>query len=98
MTDKKFNDPIDVNKLFSKCMTESSTEKLTARTVATYITSPFAIHCDKFAPEAEKDEITAFEELLFQRGNDHEDQTVRDKFPNSLILSLFVMSLIVAYV
>jgi len=74
--------PVDVNKLFSKCMTESVTEKLTARTVATYITSPFAIHCDKFAPEAEKDEITAFEELLFQRGNDHEDQTVHDKFPN----------------
>jgi len=74
--------PVDVNKLFSKCMTESVTEKLTARTVATYITSPFAIHCDKFAPEAEKDEITAFEELLFQRGNDHENQTVHAKFPN----------------
>jgi len=78
--------PVDVNKLFSECMTESDTEKLTARTVATYITSPFAIHCDKFAPEAEKDEITAFEELLFQRGNDHEDQTVHDKFPNSVTM------------
>jgi len=78
--------PVDVNELFSECMIESATEKLTARTVATYITSPFAIHCDKFAPEAEKDEITAFEELLFQRGNDHEDQTVRDKFPNSVTI------------
>jgi len=78
--------PIDVNELFLKCMTESDIEKLTARTVVTYITSPFAIHCDKFAPEAEKDEITAFEELLFQRGNDHEDQTVRDKFPNSVTI------------
>jgi len=78
--------PVDVNELFLKCMTESVTEKLTARTVATYITSPFAIHCDRFAPEAEKDEITAFEELLFQRGNDHEDQTVRDKFPNSVTI------------
>ena len=47
--------PVDVNELFSECMTESVTEKLTARTVATYITSPFAIHCDRFAPEAEKD-------------------------------------------
>ena len=44
MIDNKFNDPVDVNELFSKCMTESATEKLTARTVATYITSPFAIH------------------------------------------------------
>ena len=47
--------PIDVNELFLKCMTESVTEKLTARTVTKYITSPFAIHCDKFAPEAEKE-------------------------------------------
>ena len=26
MTDKKFNDPVDVNKLFSKCMTETHLE------------------------------------------------------------------------
>jgi len=78
--------PVDADELFLKCMAESVTEKLTAKTVATYITSPFAIHCDRFAPEAEKDEITAFEELLFQRGNDHEDQTVRDKFPNSVTM------------
>ena len=57
--------PVDVDELFSKCMTESDIEKLTARTVIQYITSPFAIHCDKFAPEAERDEITAFEDLLF---------------------------------
>ena len=60
--------PVDVDELFSKCVTESDIEKLTARTVIQYITSPFAIHCDKFAPEAERDEITAFEDLLFQRG------------------------------
>ena len=63
---------VDVNELFVKCMTDSVTEKLTATTVATYITSPFAIHCDKFAPEAERDEKSAFVELLFQRGKDFE--------------------------
>ena len=59
--------PVDVDELFSKCMTESDTEKLTARTVVTQITSPFAIHCDKFAPKDEKEERKpAFEELLSQ--------------------------------
>ena len=82
MTDKKFNDPVDVNELFSKCMTESVTEKLTARTVAAYITSPFEIYCNNFVSETEKDEITEYQKLLFQRGNDHENQTVHDKFPN----------------
>ena len=78
--------PVDVDELFSKCMTESDAEKLTARTVVQYIASPFAIHCDKFAPEAERDEKTAFEKLLFQLGNDYEDQIVRDKFPNSVTI------------
>ena len=78
--------PIDVNELFLKCMTESDIEKLTARTVIKYISSPFAIHCDKFAPEAERDEKSAFVELLFQRGKDFEEQYVRDKFPNAVTI------------
>jgi len=78
--------PVDVDELFSKCMTESDAEKLTARTVVQYIASPFAIHCDKFAPEAERDEKSAFDELLFQRGKDFEAQYVRDKFPNSVTI------------
>ena len=78
--------PVDADELFSKCMTESDAEKLTARTVIKYITMPFAIHCDKFAPEAERDEKSAFDELLFQRGKDFEAQYVRDKFPNSVTI------------
>ena len=74
--------PVDVNELFLKCMAESVTEKLTARTVAAYITSPFEIYCNNFVSEAEKDEITEYQKLLFQRGNDHENQTVHAKFPN----------------
>ena len=74
--------PVDVNELFVKCMTDSAAEKLTATTVATYITSPFAIHCNNFVSEAERDEITEYQKLLFQRGNDHENQTVHAKFPN----------------
>jgi len=66
---------VDVNELFLKCMTESVTEKLTARTVAAYITSPFEIYCNNFVSEAEKDEITEYQKLLFQRGNDHENRT-----------------------
>ena len=61
MIDNKFNDPVDVNELFSKCMTESVTEKLTARTVAAYITSPFEIYCNNFVSEAEQDEITEYQ-------------------------------------
>jgi hypothetical protein len=56
-------------------------ERLTATTVSTYLTSPFAIHCNKFASEDEKDELTEYQKMLFERGNEHETQTIRGKYP-----------------
>ena len=63
-------------------MTGSVSELLTATTVATYITSPFAIHCNRFVSEDEKDNITEYQKLLSQRGKEHETQTVDSKYPN----------------
>jgi len=73
---------VDVNNLFSKCMQGSITDALTATTVASYITSPFAIYCNKFVSKNEKDEITEYLKLLSQRGNEHESQTVHGRYPN----------------
>ncbi|MCH7560238.1 MAG: TM0106 family RecB-like putative nuclease [Thaumarchaeota archaeon] len=73
---------VNASDLFSRCMAESVDERLTATTVATYITSPFTIHCNKFAPADEKDEITEYQKLLFQRGNEHETQIVSDNYPD----------------
>ena len=72
---------VDTNELFSKCMAGTADERLTATTVSTYLTSPFAIHCNKFAPEDEKDELTEYQKMLFERGNEHETQTIRSKYP-----------------
>ena len=74
--------PVDANELFSRCMTESVAEKLTATTVATYITSPYAIYCEKFVYKEERDSITDYQELLFQRGNDLETETVSNNYPD----------------
>ncbi len=73
---------VDSNELFSKCMIQSIDERLTARTVTTYLTSPFAIHCHKFVSEEEKDEMSEYQKLLFQRGNEHEIKTVYEKYPD----------------
>ena len=73
---------VDVNDLFSRCMTKSVSESLTATTVAKYITSPFAIYCNKFVSEDERDSITEYQKLLFQRGKEHETQTVQTKYPD----------------
>ena len=78
---------VDANNLFSKCMNELITERLTATTVADYVTSPFSIHCNKFVSKEEQDPITEYQKLLFQRGHDHENQTVREKFPEMAEIS-----------
>ena len=73
---------VNASDLFSRCMAKSVDERLTATTVATYITSPFTIHCNKFAPADERDEMTEYQKLLFQRGNEHETQIVSDNYPD----------------
>lgn len=72
---------IDVSSILGKCLTPSALVSLTAITVAKHMTSPFAIHCDKFVSEKEKDNISNYQKLLFQRGKEHETQTVQNKYP-----------------
>ena len=78
--------PVDTNELFSKCMKESTVERLTATTVAKYITSPFTIHCNKFVDKNEQDEITEYLQLLSQQGIEHESKTVQEKYPDITII------------
>lgn len=73
--------PVNASDLFSRCMAGSVAESLTATAVATYISSPFAIYCNTFVPADERDEITEYLKLLSQRGNEHETQIVRDRYP-----------------
>ena len=78
---QKMAKPVNIHDLFSRCMAGTVDERLTATTVSTYLTSPFAIHCHRFAPENEKDEMTEYQKLLFERGNEHETQTVQMRYP-----------------
>lgn len=71
-----------VDSIFGKCLTPMVSESLTATTVAMYLTSPFAIHCNKFVSEKEKDSISKYQQLLFERGKEHETLTVQSKFPD----------------
>ncbi len=73
---------LDVNKIFENCLKPLSSESLTATTVAMYLSSPFAIYCNKFVPENEKDTKSEYQQLLFERGNEHETQTVQAKYPD----------------
>jgi predicted RecB family nuclease len=72
---------VDVHELFTKCMKKSTHESLTASTVATCLVSQFTVHCNQFAPEEEKDEISEYDQMLSQKGKEHEVETVRENYP-----------------
>lgn len=72
---------VDIGSILEKCLTPSTFDHLTATLVAKYITSPFAIHCSKFAPEGEKDDLGKYQQMLFERGKAHEIKTVQAKYP-----------------
>ena len=72
----------NINDILLKCLAPTTLESLTATIVARYMTSPFEIHCNKFAPEQEKDSLSKYQQLLFERGREHEVQTVQDKYPD----------------
>ena len=72
---------VDAKDLFDKCMENSIHEPLTASVVDTCLVSPFTVHCNKFAPEEEKDEISEYDQLLSKRGKEHEIQTVHANYP-----------------
>ena len=78
---------LEVDGLFHRCMKKSIHEPLTASMIATCLVSPFTTHCNKFAPEDEKDEISEFDKLLSQRGKEHEIQTVHANYPGITAIS-----------
>ena len=74
---------MEINNLISECMKKSSFEPLTARTVTTYLNSPFAVYCEKFVSKDERDEISEYDKSLFKKGKDHERKIVDEKYPDA---------------
>jgi uncharacterized protein len=54
---------------------------VTARDVALYHSSPYAIFCEHFVAETEKDPMSPYRELLLQRGMEHEHQVIGQRYP-----------------
>ena len=85
---KRMKSSADIESLVLKCMTKSPNhEPLTARTVASCLDSPYSIYCEKFVDKEEKDEISEYDKLLFQKGNDHETNVIREQYPDAVSVS-----------
>lgn len=63
----------NIDRVYHKCLSPSTEDRITARTIYNYVISPFMVHCDKFAPEDKKDPLRGYQKLLFEQGRTHED-------------------------
>ncbi|MBM4271415.1 MAG: TM0106 family RecB-like putative nuclease [Deltaproteobacteria bacterium] len=67
--------------IYRRCIAGPFKAELTAQNVSLYHTSPFTIYCEKFVPEAEKDPLSPYRELLQERGIEHERRILEQEYP-----------------
>ncbi|RJQ19785.1 TM0106 family RecB-like putative nuclease [Candidatus Woesearchaeota archaeon] len=71
--------------LFEECMQGEWPKKfITGSTVGRYVTSPFLVWCDFFAPKDAKDPPSAYLHVLFERGIAHEKKVLDEQFGDAL--------------
>lgn len=67
--------------IFHQCMSGPHKGELTAQNVSLYHISPYAIYCDRFVSQDEKDPRSPYRELLHERGQEHEERVIEKEYP-----------------
>jgi uncharacterized protein len=70
-----------INEVFGRCTSGSQPGELTAQNVSLYHTSPFAIYCEKFVSQDEREPRSPYRELLQERGQEHERRVIEREYP-----------------
>ena len=65
-----------IDKILRQHLAPGEEEPIWATDVARYVTSPFALYCDMFAPEEERDDDSPLLEMLKERGLAHEQEVI----------------------
>ncbi|MXY45110.1 MAG: TM0106 family RecB-like putative nuclease [Dehalococcoidia bacterium] len=65
-----------VDKILRRHLAPGDKEFISASDVARCVSSPFALYCDKFAPEDERDPVSPLLEMLRERGSVHEREVI----------------------
>ncbi len=71
----------DLNLLYKKCLTPGTDQPVSATLVASYLESPWSVWCQLFAPPEERDPLHPYQQMLFDRGQEHESVVVEKDYP-----------------
>jgi len=70
-----------VEEILHRCLSGARKGDLTAQNISLYHTSPYAIYCEKFVPEENRDPMSPYRELLHERGTEHEKKVIETSYP-----------------
>lgn len=73
----------DTDDIYDECMRRGPDRVVHASDVLRYVSSPFALWCDKFADQGERDPEDLFMTKLSELGQSHEDRIISDAYPES---------------
>jgi len=72
--------------MFAECMKGTIRDMVKGGLIYQYMINPFSVWCQKFAPNDERDPESAYMNLIFQHGRDHEDEVSEEQFPGATII------------
>jgi len=75
---------IEIDSIYSKCITTSEDSITTARMVSRFVRSPFALYCDLFVPKKYQDDIDPYVKHLADSGLKFEKEVVEKKYPDAV--------------
>jgi uncharacterized protein len=78
--------PVDVDKIFKRCLKSKGEGIITAGAVYLYCISPFMVHCVKFGPEDKKDPLSLYQKFLQELGNEHETNVKETQYPEAAVI------------
>ncbi len=74
---------MDARKLWTDCLEEKEVACIRASQVAQVTKSPFVLWADAHAPASKQDPPNAFQEMLFARGDAHEQEVLSSEYPDA---------------
>ena len=72
---------VDIKEIYDKFTNGKA--KISGTDIRLFVESPFAVFCRHFADEKLKDSRSEYFELLFKKGNIHEDNVVKELYPKA---------------
>ena len=72
-----------VNQILENCMKQTNMHVVSATQIRQFIKEPYSIYCNAFVSDKEKDPLNNYQNLLKDRGIEHESKFIEKEYPDT---------------